>query len=120
MSSRIYLRKRVEGYARGIFASGLAFFWGQDRGRGLNEIGRSFSCNKSSVHSPTWRTTSGEFVKVQYKINHETKEMRGRGLNMPHKVLVTNKIRRSDRSHGTLTPQLGIVFFTPGNYFTVP
>ena len=46
-----------------------------DRGPGLNELGHSFLQNKR-------RTRSGDFVKVQYKIEYKVNEMRGRGLKM--------------------------------------
>ena len=64
---------------------GSAFFWERDTGRGLNEMGHSFVCNKSPVHVPPWRTRSGDFVNVQYEIKYKANEMRGCGLKMPHR-----------------------------------
>ena len=91
-SNRIYLCKRGRRLsALALLHLGSAFLWEPDRGRGLNEIGRSHLCNRSPVHIPTWRMRSGDFVKVQYKTKNEANEMRGRGLNMPHQAQAINK-----------------------------
>ena len=64
------------------------FLWERDRGRGLNEMGHSFFCNKSPVRVPTWRTRSGDFI---YKAN----EMTGCWLKMPHEAQGINERRHS-------------------------
>ena len=66
-----------------------------DRGRGLNEIGHYFLCNKSAVLVRTRRTRSGSFARLQYRTKYKVNEMRGRGFKLPHKAQVINKSRRS-------------------------
>ena len=83
-----------------VQASGFSVPLGTRKGRGLNKIGRSFLCNKSPAHVAPWRRRSGDFVKVQYKMGYEANEIRGRGLEMPHKAQAINKSRRSYDSSG--------------------
>ena len=94
MSRRIYLESRRPD-ALFFLHLDSAFLWERDRGRGLNEIGHSFFCNKSPVPIPTWRTRSGDFVKLQYKIRYKANELRGCGLKMPHKAHAVKTSRRS-------------------------
>ena len=74
-----------------------AFLCERDRGRGLNEIGHSFLCNKGPVHVRTWRRRSGNFAKLQYKTRYKVNEIRSSGLKLPHKAQVINESRRSYR-----------------------
>ena len=73
---------------------GSAFLWELDRGRGSNETGLGFFCDKSPVHIPTWHRRSSDCVKVPYRIICKANEMRGCGFEMPHKAQVINKSRR--------------------------
>ena len=58
-------------------------------------MGHSFLCNKSLVLIPTWRSRSGEVVKVQYRVENKANEMRRLELKIPHKAQLINKNRRS-------------------------
>ena len=63
---------------------GSAFLWELDKGSALNEIGHCFRAVGPSTYSNI------AIVKVQYSIQYEANEMRGRGLKMPHKAQVIN------------------------------
>ena len=83
---------------------GSAFLWELERGRGLNETGLGFFCDKSPVHTPAWHRRSSDCVKVPCRIICKANALRGCGLKMPHKAQVIKKAGELNYKEGIHLP----------------